>query len=54
MPEYEAVRRKPRQFVVVRGHDSAPDRIVEEHEGFTVIEKRGEEGRLVEQEDPRV
>jgi hypothetical protein len=53
MPEYEAVRRKPRQFVVIPGHESSPDRIVEENEGFTVIEKTGEEGRLVEKEDPR-
>jgi hypothetical protein len=30
-----------------------PDRVVEEHEGFTVIQKTGEEGRLVEAEDPR-
>jgi hypothetical protein len=53
MPEYETVRRKPRQFVIVPGHDSSPGRIVEEHEGFTVIEKTGEEGRLVEEQDPR-
>jgi hypothetical protein len=54
LAEYEAVRTNPRQFVVIPGHDSTPDRIVKEHdEGFTVIEKTGEEGRLVEQNDPR-
>jgi hypothetical protein len=53
IPEYESVRGNPRQFVVTLEHDSLPDRVVEEHEGFTVIQKTGEEGRLVEKEDPR-
>jgi hypothetical protein len=53
IPEYEAVRSSPRQFVVAPEHDSVPDRVVEEHGGFTIIEKTGEEGRLVEAEDPR-
>jgi hypothetical protein len=53
IPEYEAVRSKPTQFVVSPDHDSSPDRVVEEHEGFTVIEKTGEEARLVEKQDPR-
>ncbi|MDP9226920.1 MAG: hypothetical protein M3P18_24370 [Actinomycetota bacterium] len=53
MPEYEAVRSNPRQFAVTPEHDSPPDRVIEEHEGFTVIQKTGEEGRLVEKEDPR-
>ena len=54
IPEYEAVRRNPRQFIVSPGHDAAPDRVVEEHEDFTIIQKTGEEGRLVEAHDPRV
>jgi hypothetical protein len=53
IPEYEAVRSNPRQFVVISDHDSLPDRVVQKHEGFTVIEKTGEEGRLVEKNDPR-
>ena len=53
IPEYEAVRSNPRQFVVTPEHDSLPDRVVEEHENFTVIQKTGEEGQLVEKEDPR-
>ena len=53
IPEYEAVRDNPRQFIVIPEHDAAPDRVVEEHEGFTVIEKTGDEGRLVEKHDPR-
>ena len=51
--EYEAVRSKPTQFVITAGHEAEPDRIVEEHEGFTVIEKTGEEAQLVEEQDPR-
>src|SRR5918996_4994467 len=53
IPEYEAVRSKPTQFVITPGHDASPDRIVEELEGFTVIEKTGEEAQLVEEQDPR-
>jgi hypothetical protein len=53
IPEYEAVRRNPRQFIVTAEHDSAPDLIVERHKGFMVIQKTGEEGRLVEAHDPR-
>jgi hypothetical protein len=47
--EYEAVRQKPKQFALVPGHHSRSDRIVEEHEDFMVVEKTGEEGRLVEE-----
>lgn len=53
VPEYEAVRSKPRQFVIKPGHEASPDQIVEEREGFTLIEKTGEEAQLVEQQDPR-
>jgi hypothetical protein len=53
VPEYEAVRSNPRQFAVIPDHDSSPAEVVEEQEGFTVIEKTGEEGRLVERQDPR-
>jgi hypothetical protein len=51
--EYEAVRSEPTQFLITPGHDAPPDRIVEEREGFTVIEKTGKEAELVEQQDPR-
>jgi hypothetical protein len=53
IPDYEAVRSKPTQFVVTPDHGSPPDRIVEEREGFTIIQKTGEEGQLVEEQDPR-
>lgn len=51
--EYEAVRADSRRFVMVPGHQEPDDRVVREEQGFTVIEKTGEEGELVEQLDPR-
>jgi len=51
--DYEAVRSRPRRFFIVPGHDAPEDRVVGEHQGFDVIEKTGEEGRLVEERDPR-
>ena len=51
--EYEAVRAHPKRFVMVPGHQEADERVVQEEPGFTVIEKHGEEGDLVAEEDPR-
>ena len=51
--EYEALRAHPRHFALAVGHESPQDRVVELWEGFTVVEKTGEEGRLVEENDPR-
>ena len=51
--EYEAVRSNPRGFFIVPGHDASEDRVVEQHDGFHVVEKTGEEGRIVEEQDPR-
>jgi hypothetical protein len=51
--EYEDVRSGPRRFVVAPGHQEGDDQVVGGHDGFTVIEKTGEEGRLVEELDPR-
>jgi hypothetical protein len=51
--EYEQVRSRPRQFVLVPGHQTPNDRVLGEHGSFTVVEKTGEEGRLVEESDPR-
>jgi hypothetical protein len=52
--EYERVRRRPRQFVVLPGHQ-IPDveTVVSASEGFVVVEKRDEAGRLAEASDPR-
>ena len=51
--EYEDVRSRSRRFVVARGHDDPDDHVVDSHDGFTVIEKTGEEGQVVEELDPR-
>jgi hypothetical protein len=53
IPEYEAVRSKPTRFVITPGHDADPDRVVEQHDGFNVVEKTGEEAKLVKEQDPR-
>jgi hypothetical protein len=52
--EYEAVRADPRAFVVTPGHHRAAyDEVLLEQDGYTVIQKTGEEGKLVEELDPR-
>jgi hypothetical protein len=51
--EYEAVRAHPKRFVMTAGHQNADERVLQEGPGFTVIEKHGEEGDLVAEEDPR-
>jgi hypothetical protein len=51
--EYEDVRSGSRRFVVASGHENPEDHVLGEHGAFTVIEKTGEEGRLVEELDPR-
>jgi hypothetical protein len=51
--EYEAVRAHPKRFVMAPGHQKAGERVLREEPGFTVIEKQGEEGHLVAEEDPR-
>ena len=53
LEEYAEVRRDSRRFVVAPGHDDTDARVAEPHDGFAVIEKTGEEGRLVEELDPR-
>ena len=51
--EYEHVRSGPRWFLVAPGHEDGDSRVLDRHDGFWVIEKTGEEGRLVEELDPR-
>ena len=53
-PEYEQVRADPRRFVVVAGHHQPSyDEVIQEKPEFTIIDKTGEEGDLVEAEDSR-
>lgn len=51
--EYEQVRSRPRRFVVAVSHENPSDLVLDERRHFLVIEKTGEEGRLVEESDPR-
>jgi hypothetical protein len=51
--EYEVVRAHPKRFVMAPGHQDAGARVLQEEPSFTVIEKHGEEGDLVAEEDPR-
>lgn len=52
--EYEAVRANPKAFVVSPGHhQSRYDEVVRQEADYTVIQKTGEEGRLVSERDPR-
>jgi hypothetical protein len=53
--EYEAVRRDPRHFLIVPGHE-LPDveTVVERHDRYSVVEKHeGVPARLAEATDPR-
>ncbi len=51
---YERVRAHARRFLVVAGHDiSDAETIVETHDGYVVVEKRDEAGRLAAATDPR-
>ncbi len=52
--EYEAVRRHPRRFALVPGHEiSEVEDVVERHEHYAVIEKRAESSEVAERTDPR-
>jgi hypothetical protein len=51
--EYEAVRRSPRQFLILDGHQTHVDETVERHDEYVVVVKRGEAGEVAEALDPR-
>lgn len=52
--EYDATRRIPTHFVVRPGHIAHDiERIVENHEHYTVVEKSGEAGKAAVRLDPR-
>jgi hypothetical protein len=51
--EYEEVRAHSRRFVLVPGHQQSDARLVQEAPRFTVVEKIGEEGKLVTARNPR-
>jgi hypothetical protein len=51
--EYEAVRAEPNRFLMVPGHQEASDVLVQQEPSFVVIEKHGEEGEFVAEQNPR-
>ena len=54
--EYERVRRVPTHFLVLPGEEhifGAIERVVEEHDGYVVVEKFGDAGRMATKLDPR-
>ena len=53
--EYEAVRAHPARFFVIPGHEdlTAGEVVVEQYDRYTLVEKQGEERRLVKRRDPR-
>jgi hypothetical protein len=54
LPDYEAVRRVPTQFVIKPGHLLPDDeRIVERHGQYLIVEKVGHAGERARQLDPR-
>ena len=54
--EYESVRAHPARFFVVPGHEdlTAGEVVVEQYDRFTVVEKQGEERKIVERGAPQV
>jgi predicted N-acetyltransferase YhbS len=52
--EYERLRSHPAHFVVLRGHESnGIERVVEQTDGYSVVEKRGEAAEIAAAFDPR-
>ena len=54
-PEYEAIRQNSRRFAIVDGHEILEaEAVVERHERYLVVEKRGDPvAEIVEHTDPR-
>lgn len=51
---YERVRAHGRRFVVAIGHERPEvEKVIDQGNGFLVIEKTGEAGEVAEEEDPR-
>ena len=52
--EYESVRAFSRRFLVRPGHEAPEvERVIERHDGWTVVEKTGVAGYVAAQVDPR-
>ena len=54
LTEYESVRAHSDRFAVATGHDDPEvERVVEEHERFSVVEKFGDGSQIAHELDPR-
>ncbi len=54
LAEYDSVRASARRFAVLPGHElPAVETVVERHDAFVVVEKRGQAAREAERDDPR-
>lgn len=52
--DYERVRSDPCRFVLIAGHELAElETVVEEGDGYVVVEKRREAARFAQKTDPR-
>ena len=52
--QYEAVRAHPRRFVLADGHPSSDEAtVVEQGDGYSVVEKSGRAGEIATESDPR-
>lgn len=52
--EYERIRRHPRWFVVLPGHElDELETVIERKAGYSVVEKEAEAGRIAAATDPR-
>jgi hypothetical protein len=52
--QYEALRANPLHFAVLPGHeDTRIARVVEQHQGFLIAEKKGEAAEMAIDDDPR-
>jgi hypothetical protein len=51
---YERVRANPERFIVAVGHDAQEvEEVVEQHNGYWIVEKHEEEAQIAREEDPR-
>jgi hypothetical protein len=54
LAEYEAIRASPVRFPINSGHDFPEfERVIEEQEGYVVVEKFGKAGEVAQELDPR-
>jgi hypothetical protein len=53
LSEYEAVRADAQRFGVRHGHQTGPEVVLETHERYLVVAKRGSAGDIAEFSNPR-